>query len=679
MDGTKIIYSYFASVNGLVSHPMPVPDDRTRRRFLTLVGSAGATAVAGCSGNEPSEEATETDTPEETQGGIDQDATATDTETEPDEGGDEEYTGGTLRLASSGRIQTLDPPGAKAAGSGYNQYQEPPMKFENGDLPATGRLVTDYEISNGGRTYTLSLKEGVQFHPADELDEAQQEMTASDVVYSWERIAQSDNSRNKNDIIGGAFSIAHEGNTDDDPSNYEPWSMELEAVDDYTVEFTLETPFHGTISSISAGTFGVIPEGAVGDITRYDGIWDYEEFFGTAGDGPAFVGTGPFEVDRWSKGDELVLSRFEDYHGEGPYIDGITYTALSGGSAEYQRAINGNLDMFQVPTAQFNRNLVEITDDKGQYQVGRYGPMENGETVNYGVGTTLRTEYFYFNTQRVERPVRRAIAHLVDQQEIADSIYKGINEPAFTVTPNVVFPSGEDEGPVATQERFVQDGYRAVDVPEGVGTNGYPYGVGSFSIERAREIMENAGYGEDDPYEMTMTVYSEANFTDANAWQEVATRIRDKAVSAHIDISIERANLGTIISQAVEGSMDMFSLGDGMEWPEADNFLRYAHPPEDPAGQFTRWSYEDKSEWTPFMNRADEAWSQYQDHRAGGPENQRQRNQAYFALEQCNWAAVHTLPTVYSIRQRWWTDDVDVRMVGPMGRQTFNTVTISRE
>jgi hypothetical protein len=116
-----------------------------------------------------------------------------------------------------------------------------------------------------------------------------------------------------------------------------------------------------------------------------------------------------------------------------------------------------------------------------------------------------------------------------------------------------------------------------------------------------------------------------------------------------------------------------------MEWPEADNFLRYAHPPEDPAGQFTRWSYEDKSEWTPFMNRADEAWSQYQDHRAGGPENQRQRNQAYFALEQCNWAAVHTLPTVYSIRQRWWTDDVDVRMVGPMGRQTFNTVTISRE
>lgn len=652
-------------------------DSRTRRRFLAIAGTTGVTALAGCGGNAPSEEGTATDTPEETQEGIDTDQTETESEETTED--EPEYTGGTLRLASSGRIQTLDPAGAKAAGSGYNQYQEPPMKFVNGDLPPTGRLVTDYEISDDGRTYTLHLKEGVQFHPSEELDDSQQEMTASDVVYSWERIAQSENSRNKNDIIGGAFSIAHEGNTGEDLANYEPWSMQLAAVDDYTVEFTLATAFHGTLSSIAAGTFGVIPEGAVGDVTQYDGIWDYEEFFGTAGDGPTFVGTGPFKVDSWSKGDQLELSRFEDYHGDGPYIDGISYTALSGGSAEYQRAINGNLDIFQVPTSRFNTNNVSIESDEGQYEVGTYGPMENGETVNYGAGTTLRTEYFYFNTQRVERPVRRAIAWLVDQQEIADSIYKGVNQPAYTITPNVVFPSGEGENAVSTQERFVEEGYRSVDVPDGVGANGYPYGAGSFSIERAREIMEEAGYSDDDPYEMSMTVYSEANFTDANAWQEVATRIRDKATSAHINISIEQANLGTIISQAIDGSMDMFSLGDGMEWPEADNFLRYAHPPDDPAGQFTRWSYENRDDWTPLMNRADEAWDHYSDHRAGGPENQRERNQAYLALEQCNWGAMHTLPTVYSVRQRWWTDDVDVRMVGPMGRQTFNTVTIDRE
>jgi peptide/nickel transport system substrate-binding protein len=654
-----------------------MPDDTTRRRFLALAGASGVSTLAGCGGNAPSEEDAATTAPEETQEGIDTDQTETESEETTED--EEEFTGGTLRLASAGQIQTLDPAGAKAAGSGYNQYQEPPMKFENGDLPATGKLVDDYEISEDGRTYTLHLKEGVRFHPSEELDESQQELTASDVVYSWERIAQSENSRNRPDIIGGAFSIAHEGNTGESLDNYEPWSMELEAVDDYTVEFTLENAFHGTLSSLSAGTFGVIPEGAVGDVTQYDGIWDYQEFFGTQGDGPYFVGTGPFKVDAWSKGDQLELSRFEDYHGEGPYIDGITYTALSGTSAEYQRAINGNLDMFQVPTANFNADLVEIEEDQGQYEVGTYGPMENGETVNYGLGTTLRTEYFYFNTQRVPRPVRRAIAWLVDQQEIANSIYKDINQPAYTITPNVVFPSSEDEGAVTTQERFVNDGYRTVDVPDGVGANGYPYGVGSFSIDRAAEIMESEGYSESEPYEMTMTVFSEANFTDANAWQEVATRIRDKAASAHINIEIERANLSTILSQAVDGSMDMFSLGDGMEWPEADNFLRYAHPPDNPSAEFTRWSYEDKSEWTSLMNRADEAWARYQDHRAGGTENQRERNQAYFALEQCNWGAMHTLPTVYSVRQRWWTDEVDVRMVGPMGRQTFNDVTISRD
>jgi hypothetical protein len=34
----------------------------------------------------------------------------------------------------------------------------------------------------------------------------------------------------------------------------------------------------------------------------------------------------------------------------------------------------------------------------------------------------------------------------------------------------------------------------------------------------------------------------------------------------------------------------MFSLGDGMEWPESDNFLRFLHPYTDPTFMFTRWT-----------------------------------------------------------------------------------------
>ncbi|MFB6175748.1 MAG: hypothetical protein ABEI99_01140, partial [Halobaculum sp.] len=41
----------------------------------------------------------------------------------------------------------------------------------------------------------------------------------------------------------------------------------------------------------------------------------------------------------------------------------------------------------------------------------------------------------------------------------------------------------------------------------------------------------------------------------------------------------------------IQGQMDMFSLGDGMEWPESDNFLRFLHPYTDPSFMFTRWTY----------------------------------------------------------------------------------------
>jgi len=644
-----------------------MPERHSRRTFLTAAGTGLATALAGCGGNAPDETEAATDSPTDAD---------TETATETPEG-EKTETGGTLRLASAGSIQTLDPASAKAAGSGYNQYQESLMTFEDGDLPVAANLATDYEVSEDGRTYTFDLKEGVQFHDSDQLDEAQQELTAQDVVYSWERVAQSENSRNKVDIIGETFAIEHDGDTDEAVENYEPWSMELEAVDDYTLRFTMESAFHGVVSQVASGTFGVVPEGAVGDVTEYDGIWDYGEFFSTDGDGPLFVGTGPFEVDTWSKGDELELSAFEEYHGEGPYIDGIQYTALSSAEARYRRATNGNLDIFEVPTSQFEADAVSIDRDRGRYQVGTY-EMDNGETVNYGVSTTLRTEYFYFNTDRVERPVRQALAYLVDQDSIAEDIYKGVNAPAYTLVPNVVFPHEEGEEAVEVQEKFVNEGFRANEVPEDVGVDGYPYGR-EMRAEEARELMEEAGYSEDDPYSLTLTVYSDAGFTNASAWQTVAQRIRDKAVTAHIDISIEQANLGTILSGAIDGELDMFALGDGMEWPESDNFHRYFHPADVPEAMLSRWTYEDESEWTPFMKRADEAWQHYLEHKGPGAENQTERNESYVTIEQCNWASVQALPTVYTVRQRWWTEDVNVRMAGPMGRQTYNMLTLDRE
>lgn len=491
----------------------------------------------------------------------------------------------TLQLASSGPVQTLDPVNAKGSGAGYNQYNGTLLNFPNGDLPPVGDLATDYSVSNGGKTYTFQLKEGIKFHDG-------QELTAKDFVYSWERAAGAEETRNADDIVGDTFTIQHE-TTDgmDGVSAYTPGTLAVEAVDDYTLEFTLESAFTGTLSQLAGGTFAPIPEGSVAypkdyeqhglDGLMYEGEYDYNEYFSTKGDGPFFAGVGPFQVDSWSKGDQIRLSAFEDYHGEGPQIDGIVYTVIGNQSTRFQRFKNGNLDIVGgIPVAEFNPDRRTIESEEGTYSVGTY-ELSNGETVNYGEAPALDTDYIVFNCARTPKVARQAMALLINQERISNDVYKGLNPPAYHLTPPGAFMG---DNPGENYDAHYQEG--ANNQLERF-SDGYPYGVGEARINEARSLMEEAGYTSDDPLEVEFTVFS-----GDPAWDSIAKTLRDKAQAANINISIVKADFGTIIGQALDGSMDMFSLGDGMEWPESDNFLRFIPPYDQPSGMFTRWTYQ---------------------------------------------------------------------------------------
>jgi peptide/nickel transport system substrate-binding protein len=717
-----------------------MPKQSTRRSFLTAAGTGLAATLAGCGGNAPDEQSTDT-----------QSATPMSSETAtatPEE--EKQFTGGTLQMASDGPVQTLDPANAKGSGAGYNQYAESLMEFPNGDLPPQPSLATDYSLSNDGKTYTFELKEGVMFHNGDE-------MTASDFVYSWERLAGAEESRNADDIVGGTFTIAHEGNTGESVTNYVPGTLEMEAVDDYTFKFTLGSAFHASLSQIAGGAFAVYPEGSVSypkdyeshglDGLMWEGEYEYNEFFSTQGDGPFFAGTGAFKIDSWSKGDSIELSMFEEYHGEGPYIDGITYTVIGSANTRFSRFVNGNLDILNgPPTANLNPNNLSIDRDRGSYRAGTY-ELDNGTTVNYGEATALDTDYIVFNTARTPKPVRQAFAYLLNQEAIAQDIYKGFAEPGYELTPPPVFMSEGDTTPTESYDAHYQEG---ANNQLDFAADGWPYGIGEARFEEAQAVMEEAGYGENNRYEIEFTVFS-----GSSAWDRISKRLRDKAQNAYINVDITKADFGTIISKAINGDMDMFSLGDGMEWPESDNFLRFIPPYENPAFMFTRWTHRVEAPGVDFngndpetvkedllgemadsvepshvsvtasqdtdgqgtaavfieditadefadiinsagyssstpqaigagfddlMPVADTAWEEhYEPHTGAGEENQQQRNIAYYTIEEVNWETVQEMPTVHSVTQRLWSQDVNIRMAGTMENQAFNTVTIERD
>jgi peptide/nickel transport system substrate-binding protein len=634
-----------------------MPEDSTRRSFLAAAGTGVAAALAGCGGNAPDETATESPT-DEPEGGSE------DTATDEPEGTPQ--SGGTLQMMATGSIQTLDPINAKGSGAGYNQYNQQLMMFPDGEYPPEPALAQDYELSDDGLTYTFTLREDATFHNGDDV-------TAHDVVYSFRRLAESENSRNQDDIIGETMTIDHEKEADIAPPEDEttlddivPGTLAVEAVDDYTFEMTLRSAFTWTPFQISGGTFAILPEGSVGDIEGYDGEYSYNEFFSTAGDGPTFAGAGAFQVESWSKGDAITLSAFEDYYGTQPSVDEIVYTVVPDGNARLNRFENGNADILEgMPTASFTPSNVSIEETNGSKKTGTYDMGD--QTVNYGQIPALTTEYLVFNTLEVPIAVRKAFAYALNQHSVAENVYKGTATPAYHIVPPAAYPTFE-EGVTAgeTYTRHAEEGYQS-NLEEAA--DGYPYGYGETDIESATQVMEDAGYGPDDTFEITATTIS-----GNSAYSRVFTRLQSKLRQAHIEMDITEASFGTIISQAINGSMEVFALGDGMEYPGPENFLRFLFG-GNPSTQFTRWGAEDSYYDEELRQTTMDAW---QENYAADDATDESQAEAFQTVEEGNWLSMQELPIVNPASQRFWHQGVDVEMYGVMENQTFTDLTLSR-
>ncbi|MEE6208986.1 ABC transporter substrate-binding protein [Salarchaeum sp. III] len=620
--------------------------DTTRRGFLTAAGTGAAAAIAGCSSS--SEDTTESTT--------------------SDDGGDGTQTtsgGGTLEMMATGSIQTLDPINAKGSGAGYNQYGAPLMQFPDGLYPPEAALVEDYSISEDGLTYTFDLKQDLTFHDG-------QELTAQDVVYTYRRIAESPNSRNKDDIIGDTMTIEHEKDASiASPEDEEtlddivPQSLAVRAPDDYTFEFDLASTFEYTLFQIAGGNWAILPENAVGDIEGYDGEYEYNEFFSTSNGGPKYAGLGAFQVDSWTKGSEITLSAFEDYWNGEPELDEIRFTVVTSGNTRVNRFTGENAHILEgMPTSSFNPNNVSIDETKGSREIGTY-TFGDGTEVNYGQIPALTTEYLVFNTLEVPLPVRKAFAYALNQHDVAENVYKGTATPAYHITPPDPYPTFEDG--VTSREtytRHAEDGYQSNTQ---YGENGYPYGYGETMLGEAQRVMEDADYGENNRFSVTATTIS-----GNDAYTQILTTLQAKLRTAHIDMEITEANFGTIISQAINGSMEVFALGDGMEYPGPQNFLRFLHG-KNPSGQFTRWGAEGSYYNEEVRQLARDAWDE---NYAADDATAESKAEAFQTIEEVNWASVQELPTVNPISQRFWHQNVDVDMYGVMENQTFDDVTI---
>ncbi|MFC5366534.1 ABC transporter substrate-binding protein [Salinirubrum litoreum] len=631
---------------------MPTPP-HSRRRFLQTAGTVAlASGLAGCFGDDDSPDTDDRTTPPATHG-----PGSSDTD-EPDD----ESPGRDLRLVSTG-YRTLDPVAASdpASVAVVSKLYEGLTTFPAGVPDPEPLLAEQIDVTDAGRTYQIALRDGVRFHePVD------RELTAEDVVYSFERLAASEHSAHRSLLLDD-LGVVHErvgtsasdasGSADDTTAEaeattatgvadgYVQGSLAVEAVGDRTVELELVEPCHAAASILAHPAFGVVPAGIVGDLSGHTGELSYETF---ATQSP--VGTGPFRFDPDTPDDEFRVVARESYHGETPAVGGVRWTRVPDAETGYERAVAGDADAFRVPDAEYDPDDVTVVtiDDRGR-KTGKYGPVDPvGEPLDYQQVCLLATGYVGLNPTRVPKPVRRALAYAVNPTAHATEVHRERAAPAVHLTPPALFPSGRDA---------------AIDHGES-----YPFDVSESRMDDARKEMESAGYNPANTVSVTFT-------TDGGETAvRTANRLRDTVRGLPVDLSVETVTPAALRRRRRTGELDLYWANHEFTAPTAEQVLRLFAPGTD-AG-IVDWHAGGAD--ADSAERAREAWTRFQRHQRDTETDRQVRAEAVRDVEEANWQDVVCLPVVHPLSEVVSYDYVDLSATGATGfaRRTLADVRV---
>src|ERR687893_589847 len=228
------------------------------------------------------------------------------------------------------------------------------LEFKPGTTDPVASLATEIpQPEQGGRRYTIDLREGVKFHDGSDFN-------AEAVVFNFDRWRLADNEFHKgggNQTSNFAYYTSQFGGFDGDSI-----IANVEAVDEYTVRFDLKEPLGPFLRNLAMSAFAIASPTALEK--NVEGFWENP------------VGTGPFEFDSWEKGSEVRLTANKDWWasdlpeeqgGGGPNVDTIVFRSIVDNSSRVASLAGGQLSGADgltpddVPTVEENEDLQVLT------------------------------------------------------------------------------------------------------------------------------------------------------------------------------------------------------------------------------------------------------------------------------------------------------------------------------
>lgn len=326
----------------------------------------------------------------------------------------------------------------------FNLVLEGLVKTSDDGTTIEPALAESWDISEDGLTYTFHLKPGIKFSDGTPV-------TGEDWIWSLLRAR---------DTEASPWKFAGEGIQD------------VTAPDDNTLVVTLKEPWAAILADLSMFNMTVQSKA-------------HFEKVGEEGYSRQPIGTGPYYIDEWRKGEYILMKKNPHYYIEGlPKTDEIKFVVISDDNTRVLQLQAGKVDIATyVP---FNR-MAELDADPN--------------IVATGIPST-ETRYIILNNNVKpldDLRVRQAIQYATDKDAIVAFILFGYGEKAVGFAPKA--------------------GLYYNDALEDYG----------YDIEKAKALLAEAGYPDGFEIELLVragnAVYEQLSVILKEQWGQVGIRV----------------------------------------------------------------------------------------------------------------------------------------------------------
>ncbi len=388
--------------------------------------------------------------------------------------------GGVLRLGQNAAdLGTLDPHFAATTNdrSLVDAIFNGLIRYKPGDgtvfEPDLAENLPTPTMVNGKQVWTFTLRKGVMCHPSSKTEAY--ELTADDVVYSLQKSANPKRS---------AYAGEYDG-------------MKVEAIDPYTVKFTLDVPLS------SALFFPKVADYAGGFIVCKKAIEALgDETFKTQP-----VGTGPFMFKSYTPQEKVVLVANPQYFRGRPLLDAYELYFMPDINSRELALQAGELEV--------------INGAPEKIWVDKMAHVPNVTVDVFGVGEVATLHMNFTKPPLDKLEVRQAIAYAISREELLVLFGEPVVAPVYSPVPAQFLPGGLTREEVAAM--------------------GLEYKV---DRAKAKELLTKAGY----PDGFSMDLYTTEMIGYRKIYENMQAQLAEVGIKINLKV-VDHSSYHKLIRQ----------------------------------------------------------------------------------------------------------------------------------